>query len=990
MLLSFEEIVKIQKGLNTGQEEWPVTTARQDRLNVIWEPNHLGLWTSPTSKQLRLPLHEPEKGQDTGALIDYARRPYKTRWLQNAYPYLGFWHSHSPYVGPFECLRLTPGQVPLGFVPDPRGRSWHLKLEVATSWDELESKLIALSSGLLKRNMKTDVRYPWADAGLGLPVLLPHNAGYRDLYFTSNDAAGAALRSRNSFQLLFAFVSFVIAVDTVNHPHSKEDPPSWLSFAEKDLRLNIAWLNDIHQSFICDYTPGLRPGIYTYHNNIAYKQFFPAFILANVPLFICWGFRPPEMSVHDVMWRYRPTKREAKAAIDDYCRHLPPAKDPRGSIDFWYNMGATSSVPSSSAAPKTFLATSGRKSPIRDSPLSPLPRSPSPIRESPLSPLPRSPSPIRDSPLSPPPRTPSPPTGTQPATALHLRWHEDERQELMATETGEEREARCRVEMEAEKNRVDTKATEPTVGGALFEIFGVRDSVRRMIVSRANWARVWPSYRPDERYYIIAQDEWHLIASSVSSTSSGEEFPSLNWKASPLEHIKHPRTLEQADSFPQTQQAHTDDLDEEMTHYMISACDAGSIPADSAANKRKRLEEAFSSSKRAGTSGGPDTSTFMPAIRTESVTLADNVNHRAIAFPDVRKMLFNVFALRVPNPYSGELRPVESREGGKEVSTSTVLYRLHLKRASLDESLERCMVDLYAFIQNHLSQPRISSQLWDLPLTLHQKIVTHSYFSYRRVGNNLHIIGVTAKPLLDQWYLLQIMDPRAVVELFRAEVESIAAMIRYLVERGVPFSTPRPLRRKVTSRTENVRTLGYRPQNYKFTMKDFEEYERDKALVLSGSNGRTSLMSGGILWRLATGFVGVKSVSKGPSSHALEIGKLDGVCLVDDVISSAAEDMICGVYRVYTGQPNQTEDKSWFPKANAWAASGFNNGFWTVDNEAWFQGRLRDIANGSGPLNAKEWKKFLTAQRAGVVHDIRGFFARVNDAVLCGDDSYLL
>ncbi|KAI0688825.1 hypothetical protein C8Q76DRAFT_573051, partial [Earliella scabrosa] len=77
---------------------------------------------------------------------------------------------------------------------------------------------------------------------------------------------------------------------------------------------------------------------------------------------------------------------------------------------------------------------------------------------------------------------------------------------------------------------------------------------------------------------------------------------------------------------------------------------------------------------------------------------------------------------------------------------------------------------------------------------------------------------------------------------------------------------------------------------------------------------------------------------------------------VDDALTEAEMNIICGVNKVYT-QINQQEDRSWWPKPNIWRRSGMFTGMWTPWNEEWFKTRLRDIQNGrAAPLNVREWK----------------------------------
>lgn len=61
---------------------------------------------------------------------------------------------------------------------------------------------------------------------------------------------------------------------------------------------------------------------------------------------------------------------------------------------------------------------------------------------------------------------------------------------------------------------------------------------------------------------------------------------------------------------------------------------------------------------------------------------------------------------------------------------------------------------------------------------------------------------------------------------------------------------------------------------------------------------------------------------------------------------------------------------SWWPLHSVWmsASAGYNLGFWTPDNENWFQNRLADIRNGlAGPRSASEWRKDVKGSKQSLV-----------------------
>lgn len=262
---------------------------------------------------------------------DYFRRPRKTHWLESLQPFLGFWPLHPEWIGPFSCLNLIPSRPPIRWWKD--GLQWHLDSDMAVAWQNLEGKLVGLVTALPRRHIT--VRYDWSEIRAST---LPYECGYMQHFRSSDDCARAVYASRNTFIMLTAFISFTVALDLSVRPLIEGTTPDWFFFAETQLHMDPVWLSELAESFVCNFTPGFHPGSYVRATQAVYKQTFPAYKAANVPLFINWGFRPQTLTDDDPVWRYCPCRGEARHAINLYCDQMPPADDPHGSIMFWYNM----------------------------------------------------------------------------------------------------------------------------------------------------------------------------------------------------------------------------------------------------------------------------------------------------------------------------------------------------------------------------------------------------------------------------------------------------------------------------------------------------------------------------------------------------------------------------------------------------------------------------------------------------------------------------
>jgi hypothetical protein len=126
------------------EDEFRVKHARKEKLYFYWEPENFGLWSSPNMPYLRKPVHRPSEDGDQGLLRDHYRRPRKTRWLDSIQPFLGFWPLRPEWTGPFSCLNLIPGRLPV--IWWKAGLTHHLHSDVAMAWQLLEGKLVQLGT----------------------------------------------------------------------------------------------------------------------------------------------------------------------------------------------------------------------------------------------------------------------------------------------------------------------------------------------------------------------------------------------------------------------------------------------------------------------------------------------------------------------------------------------------------------------------------------------------------------------------------------------------------------------------------------------------------------------------------------------------------------------------------------------------------------------------------------------------------------------------
>ena len=222
-----------------------------------------------------------------------------------------------------------------------------------------------------------------------------------------------------------------------------------------------------------------------------------------------------------------------------------------------------------------------------------------------------------------------------------------------------------------------------------------------------------------------------------------------------------------------------------------------------------------------------------------------------------------------------------------------------------------------------------------------------------------------------------------------------------LVQYGIPFQIG-VHRSHLISRDsllpQPTLTYQYRPSSSIPSQQDYVEYMQRITDLLPSTSFRAYLQKGGIVWRILLEATGknaeffLERAIEGPAGDAetwRAIVEPQGDReIVGEDVSDSELDLICGVYKVYTGEfavcalprstsftsntlmrqrgyGEQTSDVSWWPKHQHWTNSGFYTGAWTQWQEEWFALRLQDILAGkASPRSSKAWKKNMAMWRA--------------------------
>jgi hypothetical protein len=206
-------------------------------------------------------------------------------------------------------------------------------------------------------------------------------------------------------------------------------------------------------------------------------------------------------------------------------------------------------------------------------------------------------------------------------------------------------------------------------------------------------------------------------------------------------------------------------------------------------------------------------------------------------------------------------------------------------------------------------------QLWDLdPLSARRlPDPPHSdsdAFSIRRLhdqrGNVLYEIETPlARSFIEEHYRLAVSTASTALDCYRRDYQYMLTAATRLVYTGKSFWTLKPRTRRRQYPRPGPFIPPYRRMDYKFTYLDYYSYTIEREKFFRYPHARAALLRGGIVWRLALDELDYENAIGGPSDTADDFGIVvtlpDGTELVDDALTDREQDLICGVYAVYTG-----------------------------------------------------------------------------------------
>ena len=242
-----------------------------------------------------------------------------------------------------------------------------------------------------------------------------------------------------------------------------------------------------------------------------------------------------------------------------------------------------------------------------------------------------------------------------------------------------------------------------------------------------------------------------------------------------------------------------------------------------------------------------------------------------------------------------------------------------LVREDMDEDTLNMIRPASGFVDQMLQNPGdpwAPGVIWDLePTSDHfllrtaQETPIQLHTSY--IDNARHIEVSYVSDSQNIWWSLFVDDTTALELCRRRGIVRLQDAVYYLVQHGVRITLawqPGPRDRTGVQLDDwpavylGWRRYGFQPDGW-----DYKEYERRARELLSQPRGRSAILRGGIIWRLAVELLGedcLKEATLGPSAdvwrHGREISVKRGDPWYEDTLSNYELDVICGVYKVYT------------------------------------------------------------------------------------------
>ncbi|KAJ7038526.1 hypothetical protein C8F04DRAFT_1179545 [Mycena alexandri] len=917
------------------------------------------------------------------------------RYITPRYCYLMFVPIRNPWrTRVLNCLDYAKHKLPIVFT---EGEGWHLALDLADRWLDLEVSLRELGRALF---LAAPYQYiPWAASSFFFPSRFKFIAKFR----TEQAARFAAWLSIENFLPLVGYVVMGVWMMQWREDEEGQSAQDWRTVAADRANVDRTFL-DYVENELCDWREQRVGGLYQMrigdphhllsgermvveddrrtHTELETILMQLMMVTFPIPIVLSWGPLPPQFSPLDVPQPFHAYIPAAEELCD-------LAKD-TGRLNFsrWDVCRDGSWV----------------RNPY-------VPPSPLPIAASP--PFPAEPA------FSPRPDDTRATQGSAPFPSLprHSQQRTNESIEaffarrrkgdktLLAAETPKARQSRKSRTAHAKQGGILPKKT----GVFVWENEGghyIRHRQDRAIVDE-----IWRDFTPSQRRYDPFRNEWDLctlfengepVFGDAYATARGKDSddddddydeamtidhddamtidhddamtidhptfpPNVDWNAMASLAAQGGTQTELPGSAPQSEEVVDDYLSEvddvpNLTESEIPVRD----PRQSSRSLVTTLFAKYGADRRTDTVYEPVGSNLLDALRQRYGFVLPSSPDTFVA-RETYQPLKNASRL---THIAGLPDDEASWASVPGLANVMKIFFGQCIKARYVNDIDKTLLDF------HIHGP--PSTIWDIRrehlTSMLDPMNSSYYYVLRKKGAGL---GESA-----------ILFPSAtdVLEVIRRGLGDMGDIIKFLLGRGMKFwfaqisadimpagkTTPHRRRRNAGS------GIGFRSQSHTFNVEDHNAYlVQLDAQLLHINRAAIALQYGGVIARLARPEVSDDQFV----ANITDIDHYDvGDCLWDQTskhsywhlcLSDPEIELLCGVYDRATDQPNknikntedgQTAQVSFWPRPHSWARGNLEGAWWTPQCETWFQKRMSQLTSGGefpSMPNGSQWRNNL-------------------------------
>ena len=799
------------------------------------------IYTSPNSPTIPTLPHPRPLSVDTPDISDFQ----KPRWAETRHPFLAYVPLSPRYdKPPFDRLRCFGKAFPV-----VRSMSnWQVAPAIVTQFETLENNLLFIADTLFR------VGGALVHLDFSL-VSLPTQYGYKREHKHKHGAEKSALRSRDAFLPLMAWCSYNISNlnAVMDAPGNFTVVKRW-EYALQQAGVNIDAIKELKESELVDFSKDYpRAGVFMDNTFWQFHNLVRSFEKDNVPVWIRWSSQYWHTMPLERLYPIPNVIQKIKAERDEASRRAAASEIP------YHSSPPAGAPPTNQGFPN-----------------------------------------------------PEPYSGQRPGETWQAFFarRDEKNKSRLATESDRQRQQRLSREAAQQNHPLPGKGTSAPVVYH-WEKDDATSHRLRIRVTRGTVPSIWNDYAMTQRIYNPHENEWD-ICTDLDPDAKPEDWDDDD------DDFYFPHAPSPRPASPSSQQPTTPPTSSQQTSSSSQQPTTTSLLVHSLATLTPSRAPPSSVHPHSPMSQ-PSPAPYLTASAPSSQSVRQWHNEHAEIYnepsaasslviqDDLEDKIYYRYGF-VDSGLPTELQPTAKWD--------TVRIAFGMTGAKVPEKL-RGPISL--FMESLISKERekiMPEHLWDLSSDLspfasvaNPGLRVSQVMNSDIIDSNTHYVieSRNASGNNTRWQLV-VDDAATVLECFRQDRDTIRDISMALLSSGQPFST-RILReqcRQSIHRPQPHLTLGWRTPSYQPTTAEYGFYEQLRKSFFTRPHSRAAFLKGGLIWRLAIESAGILAdelVLDGPSDEVLDFGtSIEPKGLWDDDLCDTDMDLICGVYKVFTGE----------------------------------------------------------------------------------------